>query len=47
LPDWRHQQAAAGQFAEIKRMQVLLAEELEALDHLPAPLLREAFNGNG
>jgi type I restriction enzyme S subunit len=47
LPDWRQQQAAAGQFAEIKRMKALLAQELEALDRLPAALLREAFNGNG
>ncbi len=35
LPDWKRQQAAAGQFAE----------QLETLDRLPAALLRQAFNG--
>jgi len=47
LPDWKRQQAAAAQFAESKRMRAMLAQELENLDHLPAALLREAFNGNG
>jgi type I restriction enzyme S subunit len=45
VPDFKHQQAAAVQFAEIKKAKTKLAEQQEALDHLPAALLREAFAG--
>ncbi|HEU5125241.1 MAG TPA: restriction endonuclease subunit S [Verrucomicrobiae bacterium] len=43
LPDYRRQQTAAAQFAEIKKAKAKLAEQLETLDRLPAALLREAF----
>jgi type I restriction enzyme S subunit len=46
LPDLRRQQAAADQFAEVKRAKARLTEKLTAIDHLPAALLREAFNGH-
>jgi len=45
VPDFQHQQAAAAQFAEIKKAKAKLAEQQESLDHLPAALLREAFAG--
>ncbi len=45
LPDWKHQETAAGQFAEIKAAKAKLAKKRETLDHVPAALLREAFRG--
>jgi len=46
VPDLRRQESAADQFAEINRAKTRLIEKLAGLDHLPAALLREAFNGN-
>jgi len=45
VPDFQHQQAAAARFAAIEKTKAKLAEELEALDLVPAALLREAFAG--
>ena len=45
LPDWNHQQAAASQMAAIRQAKAKLADQLAALDHLPAALLRDAFSG--
>lgn len=45
VPDFKRQQAAAVQFAEIKKAKAKLAEKQDALDHLTPALLREAFAG--
>jgi type I restriction enzyme S subunit len=45
VPDWKYQQTAAAQLAEIKKAKAKLAETQEALTRLPAALLREAFAG--
>jgi type I restriction enzyme S subunit len=45
LPDLKRQEAAARQFAEIRKAKANLAEKLDTLERIPAALLREAFNG--
>ena len=45
LPELKCQQAADTQLAAITQVKAGLANKLAALDHLPAALLREAFNG--
>jgi hypothetical protein len=41
----KRQEAAARQFAEIRKAKANLAEKLDTLERIPAALLREAFNG--